>query len=67
MQELNGKTDSQYYITQHRRDTIAFMPRSIEALKFADDMDNDDVSQKQSVVVVLPDIDSERTSLLEMM
>uniref|UniRef100_A0AC34G339 Potassium channel domain-containing protein n=1 Tax=Panagrolaimus sp. ES5 TaxID=591445 RepID=A0AC34G339_9BILA len=67
MQELNGKTDSQYYITQHRRDTIAFMPRSIEALKFADDMDNDDVSQKQSVVIVLPDIDSEKASLLEMM
>uniref|UniRef100_A0AC35GG49 Potassium channel domain-containing protein n=1 Tax=Panagrolaimus sp. PS1159 TaxID=55785 RepID=A0AC35GG49_9BILA len=66
MQELNGKTDSQYYITQHRRDTIAFMPRSIEALKFADDMDLDDASHR-SVVVALPDIDSEKTSLLEMM
>lgn len=66
MQELNGKTDSQYYITQHRRDTIAFMPRSIEALKFADDMENDDVSHK-STTVILRDIDSsELTSLLEM-
>lgn len=29
-----------------RRDTIAFMPQSIEALKFADEMDMDETSHR---------------------
>lgn len=29
---------------QHRRDTIAFMPQSIEALRFADELDLDTLS-----------------------
>uniref|UniRef100_A0A914UX15 Potassium channel domain-containing protein n=1 Tax=Plectus sambesii TaxID=2011161 RepID=A0A914UX15_9BILA len=35
----------EYLLTQ-RRDTIAFMPQSFEALKFADEMDMDDTSHR---------------------
>ncbi|KAH7730078.1 Protein TWK-47 [Aphelenchoides avenae] len=53
MQELNGVENPYTYLSlfyrQHRRDTIAFMPQSIEALKFADDMDLDDTTSHWSV------------------
>ncbi|CAD5209752.1 unnamed protein product [Bursaphelenchus xylophilus] len=52
VQELNGGTQSitfNMFMKQHRRDTIAFMPQSIEALKFADEMDFDDQSGKEEL------------------
>lgn len=63
MQELKESQDQEYYLKQHRRDTIAFMPQSIEALKFADDMDLDDASHR-SVPLPIPYLDSESSSLL---
>uniref|UniRef100_A0A0M3HJW6 Aminoglycoside phosphotransferase n=1 Tax=Ascaris lumbricoides TaxID=6252 RepID=A0A0M3HJW6_ASCLU len=37
-----GKISSSDILQHGRRDTIAFMPQSIEGLKFADEMDLDD-------------------------
>ncbi|CAD5206668.1 unnamed protein product [Bursaphelenchus okinawaensis] len=54
VQELNGGTQNitfNMFLKQHRRDTIAFMPQSIEALKFADEMDLDDQSGKEDLEV----------------
>ncbi|KAI1697169.1 ion channel domain-containing protein [Ditylenchus destructor] len=58
VQELNGgymsgllpyganpyRTFNIFLMQQHRRDTIAFMPQSIEALKFADEMDAEEAN-----------------------
>uniref|UniRef100_A0AC34Q6F8 Potassium channel domain-containing protein n=1 Tax=Panagrolaimus sp. JU765 TaxID=591449 RepID=A0AC34Q6F8_9BILA len=65
MHELSIR-DKEYYMKQHRRDTIAFMPQSIEALKFADDMDMDDASHR-SVQAPIPFLDSETSSLLDLL
>ncbi|KAI6207847.1 Uncoordinated protein 58 [Aphelenchoides besseyi] len=52
VQELNGGNDFvtlNMFIRQHRRDTIAFMPQSIEALKFADDMEELEDTNSRSI------------------
>ncbi|VDM47548.1 unnamed protein product [Toxocara canis] len=47
--EMNGGARGSIVCIKHeRRDTIAFMPQTIEALKFADEMDLDDNSHRST-------------------
>ncbi|VDK58599.1 unnamed protein product [Anisakis simplex] len=51
MHEMNDGIQSATMCTKHeRRDTIAFMPQTIEALKFADEMDMDENHRTMSRV-----------------
>lgn len=43
---INSYLTFSMFMQQLRRDTIAFMPQSIEALKFADDNDMDDTTSQ---------------------
>uniref|UniRef100_A0A7E4UYS7 Ion_trans_2 domain-containing protein n=1 Tax=Panagrellus redivivus TaxID=6233 RepID=A0A7E4UYS7_PANRE len=63
MQEVNSSTESEYLNTDHRRDTIAFMPQSIEALKFADDIELDDGSHRMPAT---PSGRDEKASVISM-
>ncbi|KAK0398252.1 hypothetical protein QR680_002499 [Steinernema hermaphroditum] len=49
MHDLRGDRPSWVCITHHRRDTIAFMPQSIETLRFADEMDQDEQHSHRSI------------------
>uniref|UniRef100_A0A1I7ZFW4 Ion_trans_2 domain-containing protein n=1 Tax=Steinernema glaseri TaxID=37863 RepID=A0A1I7ZFW4_9BILA len=49
MHDLRGDRPSWVCITHHRRDTIAFMPQSIETLRFADEMDQDEQHSHRSM------------------
>lgn len=42
MQKLNDRRFSNHYqyFVQQRRDTIAYMPQSVEGLKFADELED---------------------------
>lgn len=45
---------------QHRRDTIAFMPQSIEGLKFADDMEDQEADLMPESPLLLYDANVEK-------
>ena len=47
MHDLNGWDPRMHF--KNRRDTIAFMPQSIEALKFADDIDFEEASHRSVI------------------
>uniref|UniRef100_A0A914EB84 Potassium channel domain-containing protein n=2 Tax=Acrobeloides nanus TaxID=290746 RepID=A0A914EB84_9BILA len=47
MSDLNGWDPMMHF--KNRRDTIAFMPQSIEALKFADDIDFEEASHRSVI------------------